>query len=181
MGAKAFCHLRHATGLSQPAFAKLIGVGVDTVRSIEQERVSVSSRVARSAFIETGVLPISLEACGETLYPEAVAWDRAPYTPSHFEAWKRICAGDLLAGVDGGIPALDRYLNVIKSALCAAGSEYKLGRVQAVLALALFEALFDEELQHSARTRAYVDGRGIDFDVLAKIAGRIERGEEVAP
>jgi len=176
MGLSSFKHLRHATGLSQEGFAKLIDYGTDGVRSLEQGKYDVAPRVARSAFVATGVMPVSLEI-RDSLQPEAQAWDRTPYTPKHFEAWQQLLKGDLLAGVEGGAP-LNRFLAVFGSALSAANKSGKLGRVQALLALALFDALFEEDLQGAARTQARDDGHGADFDALARIAGRIEPLQE---
>lgn len=172
MGAASFRHLRHAAGLSQPAFAKLLNCSADTIASVEQGRLGVSERLARSAFVACGCIPAMLVA-GDSLYPEAIAWDRLPYTPRHFTAWRAMIGRDLLATVRGGGEAA-RFTAVVGVLLAAAREAGRLGEVQAALTLDLFEMAFDLGLHVEARDMAHRSGCGEDFDFLASVAGRIE-------
>lgn len=172
MGAKAFTHLRHAAGCTQPAFAALLGVGLETVRSIEQDRCDISENVARAAFIATGAIPALLKL-PDTLQPEATAWTREAYTPEHFAAWKRLTSGDLLRTLGGTDDA--RFPAVVSAFFDAARAAGRLGTFQALIALALHDAAFDLELQGAARSLAHERGHGDAFDFLARIAGRLHR------
>ena len=170
MGAQSLRHLRHSTGLSQSAFASLIDVSVDTVRALEQGRFEVSENVARSAFVATGAIPALLKLpC--SLYPEALAWDRTPYTPDHFTAWQRLTSGDLLRTLGGTDD--HRFPAVVAAFFDSAKAAGKLGTFQALLALALHDAAFDLQTQGAARSLAHERGHGATFDFLASIAGRL--------
>ncbi len=177
MGTPSFKHVRTATGLSQADFAKLIDLGLDSVRSVEQGKLSISERIARRVFVATGALPSHLVL---TSSEEAQAWDRTSYTSQHFEAWQRITSGDLLAGINGGV-GLSRFHSVLGAMLTAASIGGKLGRFQAALTLAAFDILFSEGIQMAARNIAHREQIGADFDLLATIAGRIEPKQKAAP
>lgn len=172
MAAQSLKHLRHSTGLSQEKFAALFGHSVDTVRALEQGRCDVSENVARSAFIATGAIPALLKL-PDSLQPEALAWDRSPYTPDHFAAWQRLTSGDLLRTLGGTDD--QRFVAVIAAFLDAAKAAGKLGTFQALLALALHDAAFDLEIQGAARSLAHQRGHAAAFDFLASIAGRISK------
>jgi DNA-binding XRE family transcriptional regulator len=169
MSKEAVLQIRQAAGLTQEAFAKLLDMRVDAIRALEQGKYDVSTKVARTIFLATGALPSELENPDSA---QAVAWDRTPYTAEHFTAWTRITAGDLLAGVEGG-PAMTRFFDVLRSILCAAGAENKLGKLQAEITLDVFAAIFREGLDRAARDQAHERGHGSDFDALARIAGRM--------
>lgn len=170
MGAQALRHLRHSTGLSQAKFADLLGIAVDSIRALEQGRFEVSDNVARAAFVATGAIPALLKLpC--SLNPDALAWDRSPYTPDHFAAWKRLTSGDLLRTLGGTDD--QRFPAIVAAFFDSAKAAGKLGTFQALLALALHDAAFDLEIHGAARALAHDRGNGAAFDFLASIAGRI--------
>lgn len=170
MAQQAFRHVRHCTGLSQADFAHLIDVSPQTVQAIEQGRCEISDNVARAVFCATGAIPALLKLpC--SLYPEALAWDRSPYTPEHFAAWKALTAGDLMRTLGGTDE--QRFPAVVAAFFDAAKAKGKLGTFQALLALALHDAAFDLETHGAARALAHERGHGAAFDFLASIAGRI--------
>ena len=171
MSGLSFKHVRTATGLSQAAFAELISVCSDTVSSIEQGRVGISSKVARRVFIATGALPIYLEMADSE--GRAYAWTRELYTADHFTTWKEITKGDLLTSIRGGT-ITSRFHNVMECLMGAAKAHDSLGKFQAALALAAFDIAFDQDFSGSARFIAQSNGVGKDFDFLASIGGRIE-------
>jgi DNA-binding XRE family transcriptional regulator len=164
-------HVRTATGLSQVAFAELIDVAGDTVSSIEQGRIGVSSKVARRIFIETGAIPTFLEM--EDSEGRAYAWTRELYTPEHFRTWREITKGDLLTSIRGGT-ITSRFHAVLECHFAAAKAEDKLGKFQAALALAAFDLAFTMGFSDTARFTAHANRVQEDFDLLATIAGRIE-------
>jgi transcriptional regulator with XRE-family HTH domain len=170
MGATSLRHLRHSSGLSQAKFSDLLGLSVDHVRALEQGRFEVSDNVARAAFVATGAIPALLKL-PDSLYPEALAWDRTPYTPDHFAAWQRLTSGDLLRTLGGTDD--QRFPAIVAAFFDAAKATGKLGTFQALLALALHDAAFDLGTQGATRALAHERGHGAAFDFLAGVAGRL--------
>ena len=169
MAAQSFRHLRHSTGLSQAAFARLLGVNQHTVEAIEQGRCEVSPRVANAAFVATGTIPAFLQL-PDSLAPEAQAWTRQPYTPDLFPLWQTMTSGDLLRGTSD-----HTFADVTKSFFDAAETAGKLGAFQAQIALSLHAAAHETGIADEARALAHERGDGAAFDFLASIAGRIQK------
>lgn len=172
MAAKSFTHLRHATGLSQTAFAELIGFSAHTVQSIEQGRLGVSEKIARACFRATGAIPAFL-TMPDSLNPEAQAWTREPYRPAHFPAWQGLLAGDILRTLGGNDD--QRFPAIIAAFMDAAKQSGQLGAMQAAVALLINEAAFDLGISADARALSHKRGHGTAFDFLAGIAGRISK------
>lgn len=170
MAAKSFAHLRHSTGLSQTAFAELIGFSVHSIQSIEQGRVDVSENVARAAFRATGAIPVFL-TMPDSISLTAQAWTREPYSPDHFKAWQGLLAGDILRTLGGNDD--QRFPAVIAAFMDAAKESGRLGAMQAAVAMFINELAFELDFAADARALAHKRGHGAAFDFLASVAGRI--------
>lgn len=167
--------LRAATGLPQTRFADLIGVSLDTIKSIEAGRLRVSERVARKCYLATGCLPDSVLM--ESGSPRA--WTREEYTTAHFMAWQKLINGDILDNTLGGT-SRNSFDKVLRAIFAAAEANGRLGTMQAEILFAAFDHLFREGYPHAARIEVHSKGHGEAFAAAARIAGRIEPSEEVA-
>lgn len=75
--------LRDAAGMNQREFALRLGISIDTLKSYEVGRLSVSDESAFKAMLVFGVDSSSVKlACGD---PQDVFGD--PYTPDSYQAW----------------------------------------------------------------------------------------------
>jgi len=87
MSSTNFKQVRQASGLSQEAFARLLDLSVDSVRSLEQGKMAVSYRTASQVAAKTGALAIDVMD-GEPASALTRAWHGRPYETTDFHAWR---------------------------------------------------------------------------------------------
>lgn len=155
--------LRREIELSQTRLAERMACSFDAVRSIETGRLPLTVAMTRKVFLATGAVIDGDEV--KNLAGE-------PYTKADFAEWIERGAVDLLTGETVSSP---RFLALIGCAMVAARHGDALGRVQARLVAALFDAVFAEGIQNDFRRIANDRGPQLqdDFKTAARLAGRL--------
>lgn len=77
-------HLRHVVGFTQPEFAKLVRVSLDSVKGIESSRQPLTPEMAQRIKTATGVRTAK---DGDQITVDLVDWNGRPYTRASFYEW----------------------------------------------------------------------------------------------
>ena len=149
--------VRRAIGMSQPGFAKFVGVSMSTITSVETGRMRLSESLAKKIMVRTGVLYLSLMLSS---YRAVDCFGRA-YSRKSYDEWKatregiseeklrgaiRDAGADLEKGPEGTFKDTRHVLqsHQDEDSIARAGDQFRALQKAAGIRLLAIQMLFDE-------------------------------------